>query len=668
MNPSRVLHFLVADLSLLLLLTCTGTLAAGAVSVPDNSSRMQAKAAWFQQDLLDKHWLDGLYVSIVPSAPSGARLEHSVDEPGNVIHAGVWTGRYLGGVGYQYAVTKDPWVRRHGGQMLAALRLLQEVTGKPGLLARGYVRGHGPVTDWERGGADSKEWHQGQGAYADYRWYGDVSVDNFNAVLYGYAIYYDLAADAGQKEFITRDVERLMTHLLDNHCRIIDVDGEVTQWGHVGIDPEPTRDGYYQKVYGAYLQRAGLTNGPWQPSLRGSLMLLPDLLIADHITGNPRYRDLYRRAVARCRDNPDLRPEGGPFSLERLARVNHSSEGQAYEALYNLVRYEKDSTLLAKYRGWLTDLWEMNWMEGNSLFAFMTLALLPEHRAPLKPGVGRGVPSAIPHGEEALRLARDTLRDFPVDRVLRPVMNSLRADVERNPSVDRQGQPQSARPIPIERRPLDNEYAWKGNPYQMDGWLKPAIRMFQFSADDPEVAWFCDSAGRLFLTQDGGRAWRDVSAGLMGASVENIRASTNRTFVVLARTDRGVMLSRDGGLSWRTAPESIQADFSTPKFQEWLPISKSLSLRISEAGALVKTTDGGRTAAPCMEGWRIPRANSVFITPWGVVAGGPGGCYRSADAERWTEIRLWREDETGAADFLHAYWIGRYYGFVGKKD
>ena len=82
----------------------------------------------------------------------------------------------------------------------------------------------------------------------------------------------------------------------------------------------------------------------------------------------------------------------------------------------------------------------------------------------------------------------------------------------------------------------------------------------------------------------------------------------------------------------------------------------------------MKTADGGRTAMPCMQGWRIPRASSVFITPWGVMAGGPGGCYRSADAERWTEIRLWREDETGGADFLHAYWMGRYYGFITKQD
>jgi hypothetical protein len=170
MKLSRISHSPITCAFLLL----TGVVVAAAGGTPNDSSPLRVKAAWFQQDLLDKHWLDGLYVSIVPSAPPGTKLEHTIEEPGNVIHAGVWKGRYLAGVGYQYAVTRDPWVRRHGGQILEALRILQEVTGKPGLLARGYVKGHGPVEDWERNGADSKEWHQGQGSYADYRWYGDV--------------------------------------------------------------------------------------------------------------------------------------------------------------------------------------------------------------------------------------------------------------------------------------------------------------------------------------------------------------------------------------------------------------------------------------------------------------------------------------------------------------
>ena len=33
-------------------------------------------------------------------------------------------------------------------------------------------------------------------------------------------------------------------------CRIIDLSGQVTQYGHVGIDPDPARDAYYTKLYG----------------------------------------------------------------------------------------------------------------------------------------------------------------------------------------------------------------------------------------------------------------------------------------------------------------------------------------------------------------------------------------------------------------------------------
>ncbi|MBI3851734.1 MAG: hypothetical protein HY298_15880 [Verrucomicrobia bacterium] len=661
-------HSRSLQIASLILLALTFVSAASAVGVRvTDSSPLLAKAEYLQDDLIDKHWLEGLYVSIVPSAPPGTKLTHTVNEPGNVIHAGVWTGRYLAGVGYQYAVTQSPAVRVHGGRILQALRIQQEVTGKPGLLARGYVRGHGPVEGWERNGQDSIEWHQGQGKYADYRWHGDVSVDNFNAVLYGYAIYFDLGADSEQKKFIAHDVDQLMTHVLDNQCRIIDVDGEVTRYGHIGMDPDPSRDDYYNKLYAPLLKRMGRENEPWKPSLRGSLMLLPDLLIAHHITGKDRYLDFYRSVVARCKDNPDLRRESGPFSLERLARVNHSSEGQAYEALFNLIRYEHDPELLAKYRPWVSDLWDMNWMEGNALFAYMTAALLPEYRDPTKPGVSAATPKDFPHGEEGLRLALKTMKLFPVNRVLTPVMNSLRTDIELNPHTGQRGK-ESAKPLPINERPLDNEYSWKGNPYQLDGWLKPTVTMYQTSCDDPQVAALCDSSGRIFTTFNGGEVWRDRSVGLMGASVQNIVASTNRTFVLHAQTDKGVFITRDGGMSWRAAPADDKPEFPRPDFKEWQRLPNRRLFRINEESELVFSKDGGKTNSPCMGGWRIKRANSFFVTPQGLLASGPGGCYESKDGERWKELKLWPDQETGAADFVHAYWMGRYYGFIGKND
>src|SRR2546421_3037477 len=107
-------------------------------------------------------------------------------------------------------------------------------------------------------------------------------------------------------------------------------------------------------------------------------------------------------------------------------------------------------------------------MEGNWIFTNQTQAFEK------KP----------PHGREALDLANDALRRYPVDRVLRPVMNSIRPEIEASPYPDRGGQKQATKPVPIDQRPLDNEYAWKGNPYQMDGWLLPAVTALEFSCDD----------------------------------------------------------------------------------------------------------------------------------------------------------------------------------------
>ncbi len=623
-------------------MACSCPVTAQAIS---NDSPLDEKARYLQQDLIDKHFVDGLYVSIVPASPPGTKLQHTVDEPGNVIHAGVWTGRYLGGVAYQYAVTHDPQVRKHGGDLLAGLRRLQEVTGKPGLLARGYVKGHGPVELFERGGGDSREWHQGQGAFADYRFYSDVSVDNFNAVLYGYSLYYDLAADDSQKKMIAYDVDRLMTHLLDNHYRIIDLDGEVTQYGHVGVDPDPSRDGYYLQLKTREYSR-WITNGTWNPPLRASLMALPDLLIAYHITGKQRYMDEYRKVIARFADNPEGARDSRPYSLERVARVNHSSEGQAYEALFNVIRYEKDPKLLAIYERWVRELWDMNWMEGNSLYTFMTVALLPH--------------ANLDHAAESLQMSVDTLRRYPVDRVLHPVMNSIRKDIELNPYADRGNQNQAAKPVPIDQRPLDNEYAWKGNPYAVDGWLKPAVTAIQFSCDDPLVLWFSDAGGHLYMTRDGMKTWQDVSWGLMGARVRNLAASPARTFVLYADTDRGGVVTRDGGMSWRTVEGDAIPKFSSNDPHEWRRVGDA-DVRIDENGLLIRRTNEEEIA--WMDGWRIPRATWLIDTPRGLMAGGPGGAYLASGDQHWTELKLWREDETGAADYLHAYWMGRYYGF-----
>ncbi len=644
--PSRTTGARTAR-SLFLLAFVSGTLiglasAAEIHSVTD-SSPLGEKAAFLQQDLVTKHSEDGLYVSIVPHLPGGTRLEHTVNEPGNIIHSGVWTGRYLAGVGYQYAVTKDPQVRAMGGQILKALRILQEVTGKPGLLARGYMKGHGPVAEYEREGNNSVKWHQGQGQYANYRWYSDVSVDNFNAVLYGYGVYYDLAADDEQKRFIAKDVDRLMSNLLDNHCRIIDLDGEPTEWGRIGRDPDAPQ-GQTDRVRTNRPAGSKGTRRGGRNSLRAELMLLPDLLIAYHVTGKDRYLNTYRRAIERFKPDPNEDADRRPRTPERLARRNHSAEGQAYEALYRAIRYEKDPALLAVYRKWVRDLWEVGWNDHNPIFTYMSMALLPDGRVAGPGTAGSPPPADVPHAAEALEQAKDTLALYPVDRVMHPVMNSIRKDIEINPFKDRNGNRQAVKPIPINQLRLDNEYAWKGNPCELDGWIKPTVTVIQFSCDDPQVAWFRDSAGGAYETLDHGRTWKSITTSLAGAAIRNLVASKERTFVLWAECDKGIYVTRDGGLSWRMIPSEESPRFPKYKFGKWLPVTDSISVRINNKTSLLeRSTDGGKTSATAMKGWRIPLARSVFRTPWGVIASGPGGVYRSDDADSWTEMTFWRK-------------------------
>jgi photosystem II stability/assembly factor-like uncharacterized protein len=170
------------------------------------------------------------------------------------------------------------------------------------------------------------------------------------------------------------------------------------------------------------------------------------------------------------------------------------------------------------------------------------------------------------------------------------------------------------------------------------------------------------------MTLNGGKDWQEMSSGLMGARVQNFVASAKRTFVLHAETDRGVFLSRDGGMSWRPAAAEDRPTMPKPNFKDWQRLSDRWSVRINDGGELVRSGDSGKTAAAWMIGWRIPRANSFFLTARGLLASGPGGCYLSRDGENWNELKLWREEETGAADFLHAYWMGRYYGFIGKDE
>jgi len=122
---------------------------------------LDKKAEIFEKNVLERHWIDGLYPSSVDVPLDGSPVDQTTQGSSNIAHSINWTSYYLGGQCYRYLFTKDEAVREHCNQIFEALYRCQLVTGVRGLQARGYAIGHGDSYE-ERGGSEhSNDWHQG---------------------------------------------------------------------------------------------------------------------------------------------------------------------------------------------------------------------------------------------------------------------------------------------------------------------------------------------------------------------------------------------------------------------------------------------------------------------------------------------------------------------------
>jgi hypothetical protein len=351
-------------------------------------------------------------------SPEGILLyKRFIDRPeGAVGDAPIWTGCYVGAQALRYAVTGEEEAESGVYTGLRGLHFLQVVTGKKGLLSRGVSTAGIPPDD-----AHPQEWHQGEEPFASYFWHGNVSVDQYTGVMFGYALAYDLLDNMTAKHMIIEDVTALVDHLLEHGMTIVDADGEVTTFGHL----EPS----------------------WWTEDLNALIALGFLKTAHHITGEERFARQYhtlilthhyhKRAVA-ARD----------LWWEKLFGPNHSDNNLAFLAYYPLLRYETDPILLSFYHRSLRRTWRAVEREGNPFFSFVYHALTP----------------SVPRDERALQ----TLRHFPLEKRNLWVQNSMHPEMCISWLRARNGRLQACGPVPIEARP-PSTFEWKENPYRLDG-------------------------------------------------------------------------------------------------------------------------------------------------------------------------------------------------------
>jgi len=371
----------------------------------------ERKVEYFDQRIAARHNRYGFVTS--------CHLETSGDVNSSVYEAsdndGLWTALYVAAESFRYAATGDPQARERARKSLKALLSLEEKTSIEGFPARAIVR-----KGEERVLQSHGEWHESTDG--EWLWKGDTSSDEIDGHLFAYGIYYDLAADAREKEQIADVVRRIIGYIVDHDFLLIDVDGEPTRWG------------VWSPRY---------LNGPWKDQQGlNSLEILAHLKTAYHITGDSRFQDAYQYLIhehhyALNTIDQKIMPPG---------IVNHSDDELAFLAYYTLLTYENDPDLRALYLLSLERSWQYERPEHCPLWNFIYGALTGNHC----------------DVEEAIL----TLEQIPMDLITWTMRNSHRADIPLDESSGRFGEPQSVAAIPADERPV---MKWNGNPYRLDG-------------------------------------------------------------------------------------------------------------------------------------------------------------------------------------------------------
>lgn len=390
------------------------------------------KAMMYEKGIRQRH--DRLlgYVSQSALGLPGSLLHNRMKDSDN---DGLWTGMYLASLCFRYAVTKEQEVRELAREHFNAMAFLEEVTMRPGLIARSVV----PYGEKSMDPA-CYPYCQWQGnSELGYDWKSDASSDEMTGHFYAYSVYYDLIANGDERQKVIELVHRLGSHLIDNDFYLVDWDGEPTTWGI--WNPET--------LYEWWTYRYGDPDPARVIGLvySNSLQILSFMRSAYHVTGDEKFLEAYYE-LANTWGLADIMVNA---AVHFPGVTNHSTDELIFLAYYPLLQYEKDPVLLQKYLDSLRRTFGFNRIENSSFFNFTF--------------------GALTKGQEDFGQAEaiDNLKNIPLDLVTWTVQNSLRDDATFDLFPNRFGEEisdTSKPPLPPDERRM---MIWNGDPFTLDG-------------------------------------------------------------------------------------------------------------------------------------------------------------------------------------------------------
>jgi hypothetical protein len=412
----------------------------GVACIEERPMTLTQKAVHFDRATQERHnrhgFISHTYLNVPGDPSQGYRYQLSDND-------GLWNAIYVGAMCLRYAATMDANARKQAWQALEAMLEMERLTGIAGYPARvvatdeelrntttganleELVRVRGETDKiWFRSPVDAKVWCK-----------GDTSSDEMDGHYFAWHLYYDLVADAAQKQKIVAIVRRATDHILQHNYTLVGHTGRKTRWG-IWTPELLNRDPYYKA------QRP-----------LNSLEILTYLKIAEHITGDPKY--------ARAAD--DLIHNHHYLLNTLLLRrgrqghwphINHSDDEMLYLLYYSYLLLEKDPERRRIVLQSMARTWEESAPDEQ--------CIRREHSPLYNYIYGATTGRRCDAGE-----ARQTLQDWPWDLIEWKVQNSHRHDVTLKKAAGRaRNQSELDRVLPASERRLSR---WNGNPFAADG-------------------------------------------------------------------------------------------------------------------------------------------------------------------------------------------------------
>ena len=343
------------------------------------------KAAYFERELVDWNFKRlGFVHKLYWSGDADGWLREISDNDGG------HTAHYLAAMTFKYAATGDEHARQEAVEAFKAMAWLDDITGKPGFIARSIWsvkadRGHRSTQG--SGGLPAKWYPTDDGLWI---WKGDTSSDEVNGHMYAVSLFHDLAAEGPEKARAAKHIANITSHIMDNGWVLRDMDGKPTRWGR--WDPE-----YLQRPYG--IESRGLNGMEAQTYVQTAFALTGDAKFQAGLEQLLKWR--YHTYTVRQK-----------LTFPPDSVVTWDDE-LAFRCCHPLLRYAKDPELRSIYLRSLERHWEVMRMQQVPFFNFIYGGLT---------GNDCEAPQAAQH-----------LREWSLDLVNHSYHNSHRHDLAPRP-------------------------------------------------------------------------------------------------------------------------------------------------------------------------------------------------------------------------------------------